>query len=134
MLADRPSAVTAQAGQGVPVAQGRAGGRGGAQPATAPPDRQAEGAPEYGPAKGTLVIIGGNVSETSGVLQKFIQLAGGPAKKFVIMPTNNGNKNADGSVKVYNEEQTLAPWKKRGLTNVVMLHTADRKVADTRPS
>ena len=25
----------------------------------------------------------------------------------------------------------LAPWKKRGLTNVVMLHTADKKVADT---
>ncbi len=88
-------------------------------------------APEYGPAKGTLEIIGGNASEASGVYQKFIQIAGGPSKKFVIVPTNGGNKNNDGSVKVYNEEQVLAPWKKRGLTNVVMLHTADKKVADT---
>ena len=145
VVAARPLAVTAgvespqatgtgqavPAGQAGQATQGRAAGRGAAQPAATPPDRQAEGAPEYGPAKGTLVIIGGNVSETSGLLQKFIQLAGGPSKKFVIIPTNNGNKNADGSIKVYNEEQTLAPWKKRGLTNVVMLHTADKKVADT---
>lgn len=137
VFADRPSAVVppvglgGQAVQPAQAAQGRATGRGLAQPAVPPPDRQADGPPEYGPAKGTLVIIGGNVSETSGLLQKFIQLAGGPNKKFVIVPTNNGNKNADGSIKVYNEEQTLAPWRKRGLTNVVMLHTADPKVADT---
>ncbi len=88
-------------------------------------------APEYGPAKGTLVIVGGNMSDNFGVPQKFIQLAGGPAKKFVIVPTNGGNRNADGTPKVYNEETVLAPWKKRGLTNVVMLHTWDPKVADT---
>lgn len=88
-------------------------------------------APEYGPAKGTLVIIGGNMSENFGVPQKFIQLAGGPNKKFVIVPTNNGNKGADGTPVVYKDETVLAPWKKRGLTNVVMLHTWDSKVADT---
>jgi len=88
-------------------------------------------APEYGPAKGTLVIIGGNMSENFGVPQKFIQLAGGPNKKFVIIPTNNGNKGADGKPVIYKEETVLAPWKKRGLTNVVMLHTWDPKVADT---
>ena len=88
-------------------------------------------APEYGPAKGTLVIVGGNMSDNFGVPQKFIRLAGGPAKKFVIIPTNGGNRNADGTPKVYNEETVLAPWKKRGLTNVVMLHTWDPKVADT---
>ena len=32
-------------------------------------------APEYGPAKGTLVIIGGNMQDGSGIAQKFIQLA-----------------------------------------------------------
>jgi len=88
-------------------------------------------APEYGPARGTLVIIGGNMSENFGVPQKFIQLAGGPNKKFVIIPTNNGNKGADGKPVVYKDETVLAPWKKRGLTNVVMLHTWDPKVADT---
>lgn len=92
---------------------------------------QQAAAPEYGPAKGTLVIIGGNMSDNFGVPQKFIQLAGGPNKKFVIIPTNNGNKSADGKPIEYKEETVLAPWKKRGLTNVVMLHTWDPKVADT---
>lgn len=88
-------------------------------------------APEYGPATGTLVIIGGNMSDNFGVPQKFIQLAGGPTKKFVIVPTNGGNKNADGTPREYKAETVLAAWKKRGLTNVVMLHTWDPKVADT---
>ncbi len=88
-------------------------------------------APEYGPAKGTLVIIGGNMSDNFGVPQKFIQLAGGPNKKFVIVPTNGGNRSADGKPIDYKPETVLAAWKKRGLTNVVMLHTWDPKVADT---
>ena len=91
----------------------------------------AAGVPEYGPAKGALIIVGGNMSNDFGVPQRFIQLAGGPAKRFVIVPTNGGNKNADGTPKVYEAAAVLAPWKKRGLTNVVMLHTWDPKVADT---
>jgi cyanophycinase len=88
-------------------------------------------APEYGPAKGTLVIIGGNMQEGSGLAQKFIQLAGGPDRKFVIVPTNNGNRDRDGKLIEYKSETVLAPWLKRGLKNVVMLHTADPKVANT---
>lgn len=90
-----------------------------------------DAAPEYGPAKGALVIIGGNMQESSGLAQKFIQLAGGPDKKFVIVPTNNGNRNAQGALIEYKEETVIAPWLKRGLKNVVMLHTADPKVANT---
>jgi cyanophycinase len=88
-------------------------------------------APEYGPAKGTLLIVGGNMSDNFGVPQAFIRLAGGPSKKFVIVPTNGGNRNADGTPKVYKEEAVVAGWKRRGLSNVVMLHTWDPKVADT---
>jgi hypothetical protein len=33
--------------------------------------------PEYGPAKGTLVIVGLGGLEGSGILEKFLQLAGG---------------------------------------------------------
>jgi cyanophycinase len=88
-------------------------------------------ATEYGPDKGTLVIVGGNMAATSPIYDKFIQLAGGPQAKFVIVPTNGGNRNPDGSLHVYNETQELASWKKRGLSNVVMLHTAESKVADT---
>jgi cyanophycinase len=102
-----------------------------ARPGAPAPAQTQASAPDYGPAKGTLVIIGGNMSDNFGVPQKFIQLAGGPNKKFVIVPTNNGNKDKDGKPIEYKDETVLAPWKKRGLTNVVMLHTWDPKVADT---
>jgi cyanophycinase len=93
--------------------------------------RQATATPEYGPARGWLVIIGGNMQDGSGLAQKFIDLAGGKDKNFVIIPTNNGNRQADGSLRVYDEATVLAPWRKRGLTHVKMLHTADPKVANT---
>jgi cyanophycinase len=97
---------------------------------TGPPSATQE-APEYGPARGTLFIVGGNMQDSSGVPQKFIELAGGASKKFVVIPTNGGNRNPDGTLKVYEEAKVLAEWKKRGLANVVMLHTADPKVADS---
>ncbi len=86
--------------------------------------------PEYGPLKGALVIVGGNLKDQA-IYDRFIQLAGGPDANFVIVPTAGGNKNADGSIRVYKEEDVVAPWKKRGLKNVTMLHTHDPKVADT---
>lgn len=88
-------------------------------------------APEYGPAKGTLVIQGGGSAEGTGIVETFINKAGGLGAKIVVVPTAGGNKNQDGSIKVYKEEQVLAAWKKKGLTNVWMLHTHDPKVADT---
>ncbi len=86
--------------------------------------------PEYGPPNGTLVIAGGNVKNPA-IYDRFIKLAGGPDAYFVIIPTAGGNKNPDGSLRVYKEEDVVAPWKKRGLKNVTMLHTADPKVANT---
>jgi len=91
----------------------------------------AQSAPEYGPAKGTLVIVGGGSMEGTGILEKFIQLAGGPEARVVVVPTAGGNKNPDGTIRVYNEERVLAAWLKRGLKNVTMLHTHDPKIADT---
>lgn len=87
--------------------------------------------PEYGPAKGTLVIVGGGSTDGTGIVEKFIQIAGGPDKKFVVVPTAGGNKNDDGSVRSYDEAQIVGSWLKRGLKNVKMLHTPDPKVADT---
>jgi len=86
--------------------------------------------PEYGPPNGTLVIVGGNL-KTQAIYDRFIQLAGGPDANFVIVPTAGGNKNNDGTIRVYKEEDVIAPWKKRGLKNVSMVHTHDPKVADT---
>ncbi|MGA2260838.1 MAG: cyanophycinase [Acidobacteriota bacterium] len=87
--------------------------------------------PEYGPPKGTIIIIGGGSTNGTGIIEKFIQLAGGPDAKFVIVPTAGGNKTADGQIRVYNEDTVVASWKKRGLKNVKMLHTHDPKIADT---
>ena len=101
---------------------------------TAQPAQTAQDAPEYGPAKGTLIIIGGGNANGTGIMEKFIELAGGAENgKFVVFPTNGGNRNQDGSLKVYDPETVLRPWKggTRNLKNVVMMHTADPKVADT---
>src|SRR5215510_2713335 len=73
--------------------------------------------PEYGPAKGTLLIVGGGALEGTGIQEKFIQLAGGKDKKFVIVPTAGGNRDANGSIRNYKEEDVVRPWKALGLTN-----------------
>ncbi|MGE5361073.1 MAG: cyanophycinase [Bacteroidales bacterium] len=111
--------------QGAPTARNAQG----ATPGPAVPTSQP--APEYGPPKGTLVIVGGGNLEGTGIPEKFIELAGGPDAKFIIVPTAGGNKNADGTIREYKEETVIASWLKRGLKNVKMLHTHDPKVADT---
>lgn len=88
-------------------------------------------AQEYGPAKGTLVIQGGGSDAGTGIFETFVNKAGGLDAKIVIVPTAGGNRNADGSLKSYTPEKALAGWKKRGLTNVHLLHTHDPTVADT---
>jgi len=91
----------------------------------------AQGAPEYGPAKGTLLIVGGGSLRDSGITEKFIELAGGKDAKIVVVPTAGGNRNQDGSLKVYKEEDALRSWRTRGLTHVTLLHTADPGTANT---
>lgn len=91
----------------------------------------ADDPPEYGPPSGTLVIAGGGTLDDTGIMEKFIQLAGGPGASFVIVPTAAGNRSPDGTVLTYNEAEIIAPWVKRGIRNVRMLHTHDPKVADT---
>jgi cyanophycinase len=99
--------------------------------APGPVGTAADDPPEYGPPKGTLVIVGGGNLEGTGIVEKFVQLAGGPDASFVIVPTAGGNKNADGTVHEYKESDVVAPWLKRGIKNVRMLHTHDSKLADT---
>lgn len=117
----------------LPLVLAVVGGLAVAPPFVAAPRDQAatSAAPAYGPAHGRLLIVGGNMSNDFGVPQRFIALAGGPAKKFVIVPTNGGNREKDGTPTRYDPDKVLAPWRARGLTNVAMLHTWDPKVADT---
>ncbi len=91
----------------------------------------AQDAPEYGPPRGTLVVVGGGNTDGTGIVEKFIELAGGTDAKFVIVPTAGGNRTSDGQVRAYKEEDVVGRWLKRGVKNVRMLHTHDPKVADT---
>jgi len=86
--------------------------------------------PEYGPAKGALVIAGGALKDPS-IYQKFIDLAGGPSARFIIVPTAGGNRTEKGEIRVFKEEAVIAPRVARGLKNVKMLHTHDKRAADT---
>jgi cyanophycinase len=87
--------------------------------------------PEYGPSKGTLVIVGGGNLDGTGIVEKFIELAGGPERRFIIVPTAGGNRNREGGITAYDEQQIVRSWTARGLKHVKMLHTHDPKVADT---
>lgn len=86
---------------------------------------------DYGPRMGTLVIVGGGSMAGTGIQEKFIELAGGPNAKVVVVPTAGGNRAGDGSVRPYDEQQTIAPWLRLGVKQVTMLHTHDPKVAGT---
>lgn len=86
---------------------------------------------DYGPPNGTLIIVGGGNLAGTGIMETFINRAGGPNAKIIVVPTAGGNKDRDGKWIVYKEEAIIAPWKKLGAENVHMLHTHDPKEADT---
>jgi cyanophycinase len=80
--------------------------------------------PTVGPAHGSLVIVGGNLHDPA-IYKRFIDLAGGPDAKIVIIPTAGGAPSYD------KHDPALTPWRDNGARNLVLLHTYDRKVADT---
>ena len=100
-------------------------------PAIRPLSAAQAAAPEYGPAKGALVIVGGGSTDGTNIIEKFIELGGGVEGRFVIVPTAGGNRNRAGELETYNEDVILKMWRSRGLKHVRMLHTHDPKVADT---
>ena len=82
-------------------------------------------AQEYGPAKGSLVIVGGGTLDDV-IVERFIDLAGGPDAPIVIIPTAG---EADESYGEYCP--CLRRWKEKGATRLTVLHTRDKKVADS---
>jgi cyanophycinase len=81
-------------------------------------------AAQVGPAKGTLVIVGGNMQDPA-IVKRFIDLAGGPAAPIVVIPTAGEGDDFD---QYYSG---LRQWRENGATNLTVVHTRDRKVADT---
>jgi len=76
----------------------------------------------HGPAKGWLIIIGGGAFQQD-VWDRFFELAGGKDAPIVYVPTA-------GDADTYGDT-SLSNIRKAGATNVTLLHTRDRKVADT---
>jgi cyanophycinase len=80
---------------------------------------------EHGPDKGTLVIVGGNMQDPA-IVKRFIDLAGGPDAPIVIIPTaSEDDEHYD------NYWSGLKQWRENGARNLTVLHTRDRKVADS---
>ena len=82
-------------------------------------------AADHGPDKGTLVIVGGNMQDPA-IITRFIDLAGGPDAPIVIIPTAG---EADDEYDQY--WPGLKQWRQNGARNITVIHTRDRKVADS---
>lgn len=78
-----------------------------------------------GPEKGTLVIVGGAMQDPA-IVKRFIELAGGPDAPIVIVPTAG---EADEDYHAFCP--CLRQWRENGATNLTVLHTRDRSVADS---
>ncbi len=78
-----------------------------------------------GPAHGTLLVVGGGKLD-SVILGRFIQLAGGPDARIVVIPTASGDTTAQAGA------GDVAMFTKVGARDVAVLHTTDRKVADSK--
>jgi cyanophycinase len=81
-------------------------------------------AQEVGPRRGTLVIVGGAL-EDSFILDRFLEIAGGPEAPLVIIPTA-------GEGDIYDEFYSgVADFRKAGFKDITVRHTRDRNVANT---
>lgn len=80
-----------------------------------------------GPKKGKCLVIGGGRLDWE-IYESFRDLAGGDSAKVVIIPSASEDRYIlrDG----YNKRLKI-PFEKVGLKNITVLHTRDRKVADS---
>ena len=79
----------------------------------------------HGPEKGHLVIVGGAMQDPA-IVKRFIDLAGGSEAPIVIIPTAG---EADDE---YNQFWSgVKQWRDNGARHITVLHTRDRKVADS---
>ncbi len=81
-------------------------------------------AQEIGPRRGALVIVGGAMRDTA-IMERFIELAGGPKAPIVIIPTAGGDDDYDDFYR------GAARWREAGVENITILHTKDRNEASS---
>ena len=82
-------------------------------------------APPAAPGPGSLVLIGGGSPLDEGLFRKVIELAGGPDAPLVIIPTAGGAATFDESFR------GLAQFRQAGARNLQLLHTLERRIADS---
>ena len=82
----------------------------------------AAGAVKVGPAKGTVIVVGGGAMGPE-IYKAFIDAAGGPDATIIDIP-NAGGADSVGP-------NTGQAWRTNGAKNVVVRFTRDRKIADT---
>src|SRR5258708_5006404 len=93
-------------------------------PSPLPSPSPSAGPPEIGPAKGTLVIVGGGLKSES-ILKRFLALGGGPEARLAIIPTAG---ESDDLADYAGDLRDLAD---AGARHVELIHTRDRRVADS---
>ncbi|WP_373551096.1 cyanophycinase [Haliscomenobacter sp.] len=86
--------------------------------------RAQDNSPSIGPARGSLMIVGGG-SVGADIWARFIELAGGESASIVVIPTANEDVNISNGTSA--EKELLQHL---GVKNVTVLHTRDRKQAD----
>ena len=80
--------------------------------------------PKVGPATGSVMVVGGGAIGRD-IYTRFIELAGGPDALIIDVPTAGGADSYGA------ETGASRALKAAGARNVVVLHTIDRKVADS---
>ncbi len=73
--------------------------------------------------RGSLFLVGGGPFPKE-LSDEFLRLAGGADAKLVVIPTAGASADEDGGAKLVEE------WKKRGVADVVALHTRSRETAE----
>jgi cyanophycinase len=81
------------------------------------------GSTSIGPEKGTLVIAGGGGIDT--IFKSFIKLAGGNDASIVVIPTAEGSESYD------RNSGGAGTMRRLGATNITVLHTTDRNIANS---
>ncbi len=82
------------------------------------------GPTKVGPPNGTIIVVGGGVMGPE-IYARFIEAAGGPNALIIDVP------NAGGAESYGQDGPGTRGWKTAGATNVQVLFTKDRKVADS---
>jgi cyanophycinase len=84
----------------------------------------AQASSKVGPPRGTVIVVGGG-SMGPELYQRFIDAAGGPNALIVDVPTAGGDS-------VYKQDAPgTRGWRQAGAKNIYVLHTTDRKLADS---